>query len=176
MRSTSTSIPVIGALAWALGACGASQGPADRNMTVEKRPATVATAPTHSDRHGLPVAAPADVEIPDAAIAGIRSRAKQERTSALVILRDGKLVVEDYFGGRNQPLVAMSATKSVAALAIAHLSEAGRLDLDKPLTQIFPEWDDGNFDPITVRHLLNHTSGLATGGPTSGTGTSSTTR
>lgn len=117
--------------------------------------------PTQTRRHGLAVATPAEADLPSEPLAKIRSRAKEEGSSALVILRDGKLVVEEYFGGKDRPLAAMSVTKSITALAIVHLAETGRLDLDKPLKEIFPEWDDGEFEPITVRHLLNHTSGLA---------------
>lgn len=56
-----------------------------------------------------------------------------------------------------------SMSKSFTALAIMQLVEAGRIDLDVPVQQYIPWF--GLADPeasaqITVRHLLNHTSGI----------------
>ena len=126
-----------------------------------RRASADATSPAEGPRHAFEVPTPAEADIPEEPLAGIVSKAKREKSSALIILRDGKLVVEEYFGGKVEPLTAMSASKSVAALAAAHLAETEMLHLDKPLNEIFPGWDDGEFEPITVRHLLNHTSGLA---------------
>lgn len=56
-----------------------------------------------------------------------------------------------------------SLSKSFTAAAILQLVEAGEVDLDAPVADYLPEFRVG--DPrggqITVRHLLNHTSGLA---------------
>jgi D-alanyl-D-alanine carboxypeptidase len=53
-----------------------------------------------------------------------------------------------------------SATKLYTATAIMQLIEAGKLILDTGFTQILPEYRSKTLDPITVRHLLSHTSGL----------------
>ena len=57
-----------------------------------------------------------------------------------------------------------SMTKIVTAIAVLQLSERGRLDLDAPVVDYLPWFDvqysSGASKPVTVRHLLNHTSGL----------------
>lgn len=57
-----------------------------------------------------------------------------------------------------------SMTKIVTAIAVLQLNERGRLDLDAPVTDYLP-WFDVQYasianKAITVRHLLNHSSGL----------------
>jgi CubicO group peptidase (beta-lactamase class C family) len=85
----------------------------------------------------------------------------RRRTSALIVLRDGKIVTEQYYGGWDTKLEAMSTTKSVVCLAIGMLVDDGKLTLDTPIAEIYPEWKQGRKQRITIRHLLNHTSGLA---------------
>jgi CubicO group peptidase (beta-lactamase class C family) len=59
---------------------------------------------------------------------------------------------------------AASLTKVIAtAPSVLMLAEEGRIDLDAPLVRYFPECAGGGKDAITVRHLLSHTSGLASG-------------
>jgi CubicO group peptidase (beta-lactamase class C family) len=54
-----------------------------------------------------------------------------------------------------------SATKLYTATAIMQLIESGKLSLETPFTQILQEHHSEVLDTITIRHLLNHTSGLA---------------
>jgi CubicO group peptidase (beta-lactamase class C family) len=67
------------------------------------------------------------------------------------------------------PFVIGSATKSFTALAVMQLVDAGRVDLDAPVRDYVPELElaDQRVDDITVRHLLQQTSGLddLAGGP-----------
>jgi len=55
-----------------------------------------------------------------------------------------------------------SLSKSFTALAVMQLVDAGLLDLDDPVQEHLPEFQlaDPRAGQITVRHLLNHTSGL----------------
>jgi D-alanyl-D-alanine carboxypeptidase len=53
-----------------------------------------------------------------------------------------------------------SITKPITAAAILRLAEHGRLGLDDDVTRYVPELD-GSGPPVTLRHLLTHTSGLA---------------
>lgn len=61
------------------------------------------------------------------------------------------------------PFFIGSLTKSITALAVMQLVEAGKLDLDAPVQRYLP-WsriaDPQASAQITVRHLLNQTSGL----------------
>lgn len=61
---------------------------------------------------------------------------------------------------------AASLTKIVAtAPSVMLLAEDGRIALDAPLVRYLPECAGQGRDPITVRHLLTHTSGLPAGLP-----------
>jgi CubicO group peptidase (beta-lactamase class C family) len=52
-----------------------------------------------------------------------------------------------------------SVTKQLTAAAVLQLAEAGKLSLDDPVGRYFA-YAPSSWEPITVRHLLNHTSGL----------------
>ena len=61
------------------------------------------------------------------------------------------------------PFILASASKSFTALAIMQLVEDGKVDLDAPAVTYLPSFsvgDESASATITVRHLLNHTSGL----------------
>lgn len=63
------------------------------------------------------------------------------------------------------PFVLGSTTKSFTALAVMQLVEAGRIELDAPIQRYLPWFwvaDPKASARITVRHLLNQTSGLPT--------------
>lgn len=75
----------------------------------------------------------------------------------------------DFAVGLAQPGVAMtvdhlcqwmSATKPVAALAIAIEAERGHLKLDQPVVDFIPEFGRHGKDAITLRHILTHTGGF----------------
>jgi CubicO group peptidase (beta-lactamase class C family) len=60
-----------------------------------------------------------------------------------------------------------SVTKSFTALAVMQLVEQGKLELDAPVQKYLPWFrvsDPEAAAKITVRHLLNHTSGLSEAG------------
>jgi CubicO group peptidase (beta-lactamase class C family) len=53
-------------------------------------------------------------------------------------------------------------TKIATATAVLRLAEGGNLDLDAPVTDYFPGFSIVSQPvPVTVRHLLSHSSGLA---------------
>jgi CubicO group peptidase (beta-lactamase class C family) len=52
-----------------------------------------------------------------------------------------------------------SLTKQFTAAAILKLEDQGKLSIDDKARKYLPELDQ-RFDAITIRHLLNHTSGL----------------
>lgn len=53
-----------------------------------------------------------------------------------------------------------SVTKQFTALAILQLVDAGALELDAPITRYLTDYPAESGDKVTVRHLLNHTSGI----------------
>jgi CubicO group peptidase (beta-lactamase class C family) len=61
------------------------------------------------------------------------------------------------------PFVIGSVSKSVTALAILQLVEQGLVELDVPVTDYIDWFTTADSTPfITIRHLLNQTSGLST--------------
>nr|WP_295376060.1 serine hydrolase domain-containing protein [Pseudoxanthomonas sp.] len=87
----------------------------------------------------------------------------------VAVVRDGRIVFSGSYGKANlQDDIAVtpdtvfsinSATKTFTGVAILQLAQAGKLSLDAPVSRYLdglpPAWQ-----PITVRQLLNHTSGL----------------
>jgi CubicO group peptidase (beta-lactamase class C family) len=57
-----------------------------------------------------------------------------------------------------------SVTKHFTAGAILRLADQGKLSLDDPLSRFFPAARP-RIGALTIRHLLDHTSGLTRGGP-----------
>lgn len=90
-------------------------------------------------------------------------KAEQSHSEALVVYQDGRLITEKYFaaGKASKKIEAMSCTKSIAGLAIACMLTDGLIDsLDTPVSVFYPEWKQGNKQYITLRHLVNMTSGI----------------
>ncbi len=89
---------------------------------------------------------------------------------SVAVVRDGRTVVTKGYGladiGRGVPATAEtiypigSLTKQFTAAAILQLVEAGRLSLDDDLGELLPDFPIQGHH-VTVRHLLNHTSGIA---------------
>ena len=91
---------------------------------------------------------------------------------SLAIVEQGAVVHARGFGhdGRGHDVTADtpfwigSNTKSVTALAVMQLAESGAVDLDAPVRTYLPEFrlaDEAASAQITVRHLLDQTSGIA---------------
>lgn len=89
--------------------------------------------------------------------------------AALLIIKDGKPLLKKCYGmadvERQIPVTEQtnfrlaSVTKQFTAMCIMMLVERGKLSYDQPLTEIFPNFPCYG-KTITIRHLLNHTSGL----------------
>jgi len=93
---------------------------------------------------------------------------------ALGIVQDGQVVHLQGFGvadssGRavtpQTPFYIGSVTKSFTALAVMQLVEEGKIDLDAPVQEYLPWFELADKEAsakITVRNLLNQTSGIST--------------
>jgi CubicO group peptidase (beta-lactamase class C family) len=88
---------------------------------------------------------------------------------AVGVSREGRVVYENGFGMANLELDApitpasifhvASVSKQFTGMAIALLARDGKLSLDDDIRRYLPEIPDYGHR-ITIRHLLNHTSGL----------------
>lgn len=89
--------------------------------------------------------------------------------AALLIIRDGKPLLVKTFGLANlsdkTPVTVKtnfrlaSVTKQFTAMCIMLLKEQGKLDYETTLQELFPEFPDYG-KSITIRNILQHTSGL----------------
>jgi CubicO group peptidase (beta-lactamase class C family) len=89
--------------------------------------------------------------------------------AALAVVRDGTIIYSRgygmanlEYGVANAPSTifhAASLSKQFTALCIHILAQEGKLSLDDPLRKHVPEMSVEG-PPITIRHLLHHTSGL----------------
>jgi CubicO group peptidase (beta-lactamase class C family) len=112
-------------------------------------------APVHAARGTEPPAA-------QAALDTLLARGKATHSDTVLVLHDGTPIGHYYRDGTPPgPIELMSATKSVVALGIGQLLGDGRIkSLDQPVSDFYPEWKQGLKAGITVRMLLDHTSGI----------------
>lgn len=92
--------------------------------------------------------------------------------AAVAVLDDDRIVYSEGFGMRdreqslpidtNTQFNIGSISKVFTAASILLLTEDGLIELDKPVTEYLPEFTmaDSRYVDITVRMLLNHTSGI----------------
>jgi CubicO group peptidase (beta-lactamase class C family) len=93
----------------------------------------------------------------------------REPGAAVLVVKDGRAVLERGYGvtdlrtmrriDRRTNFRLASVTKSFTAAAVMLLVRDGKLRYDDSLTGVFPGFPDYG-GAITIRHLLNHTSGL----------------
>ncbi len=93
---------------------------------------------------------------------------------AVGVVRDGRLVYAKGFGlanaRGNKPVTPdtvfriASISKTFTAIAVMQLWEQGKIRLDEPVNRYLKSYQivhpDPASPPITIRHLLTHTSGL----------------
>jgi CubicO group peptidase (beta-lactamase class C family) len=95
------------------------------------------------------------------ALTAIDEGARASRSDAVLVMRGDSVLLERYSGPKAAPIELMSVTKSVVALAIGALLADGKLaSLDTPVHTIYPEWKQGRKQQITIRMLMDHSSGL----------------
>ena len=99
------------------------------------------------------------------ALRSLLRAAAAAHSDAVVVWQDGRKIGAWYFGKRPQRIEAMSATKSIVNLAIGRLVTTGAIrSIDDPVSAYYPEWKQGRKRAITIRQLLEHTSGMQSEG------------
>lgn len=92
---------------------------------------------------------------------------QQRFSGGILVVKDGQTIYERYMGftGENKelpvtdttPFHVASTSKTVTSHAVLQLMAIGKLQLGDSVTKYFPAFPYPN---ITIRNLLNHTSGL----------------
>jgi len=140
----------------------------------------VCGAPVVSD-DGWTIAAPDSVGIDGTRLCGIAARLKAQGADvhAVVIVRHGKLVFEQYYAGYDEPWGGVrgqhdfdattkhdmrSASKSVVSLLVGIAIDRKLIaGVDEPVVKFFPEYaalKTPGWIGVTLRHLLTMSSGI----------------
>jgi CubicO group peptidase (beta-lactamase class C family) len=94
---------------------------------------------------------------------------EDNNTKAFIVLKDGRIAIEEYFGTFTQDSIWYwaSAGKSLTAFLVGKAQQDGLLDIEQPSsTYLGSGWTSCTPDQeaaITVRHQLNMTTGLDDG-------------
>lgn len=88
---------------------------------------------------------------------------KAKKTASFLVIRNDSILYENYFDGyqRDKPYVVFSLTKSFVSALIGIAIDKGHIQsIDQPLADFIPEFAQDGRRHITIRHVLNMTSGL----------------
>lgn len=125
---------------------------------------------------------PASVEMDARKLASVVERFRQQSATGafpggqLVVRRNGKLVLNESVGiargYRNDealsavsvapqtPFPCHSCGKPLAAIVVAMLEDRGKLDINAPISEVFPEFGRNGKEAITTLDVLTHRSGV----------------
>ncbi len=83
-------------------------------------------------------------------------------TTALVVIRDGKLIHESYYKDtqRNDLRISWSVAKSFMSGLYGQAIEDGLMDISKPIETYLPQLKDTAYEGATVANILNMASGV----------------
>lgn len=86
------------------------------------------------------------------------------KTVAFLVIKNDSIQYENYFNGysRESVVASFSMAKSVTSLLIGCALDDGLIkSIDEPVINYIPELKDRDLDGVTIRHLLQMTSGIA---------------
>jgi len=87
---------------------------------------------------------------------------KRRTTTALLVLKDDKVSYEDYFLGtkQNDKRISWSMAKSFVSILFGMQVDAGKIDIEKPVSFYLPELKDSGYSSVKVKHVLQMSSGV----------------
>ncbi|MFN4972144.1 MAG: serine hydrolase domain-containing protein [Bacteroidota bacterium] len=88
---------------------------------------------------------------------------KQNNTVAFLIIQNDTIHYENYFSGYDKQSIvpSFSIAKSVTSLLIGCALDEGLIkSVDEPVTNYIPELQKNGFEKVTIKHLLQMTSGI----------------
>lgn len=106
-------------------------------------------------------------EAPGPALENVVALARRAGSRALLVTRNGERVLSRYFGADDDHVLlpAGMIARPVLAMSVGLAVAAGHIEsLDGPISRYLAEWEDDPRGRITLRQLLEDTSGLETGG------------
>jgi CubicO group peptidase (beta-lactamase class C family) len=118
--------------------------------------------------------APSELNWCQSKIDSLYTYLEEQDTKAFIVLKDGKVVLEQYFNGhaQNTPWYWASAGKTITAFLVGMAQQEGLLSIDNPtsdyLGQGWTTCTPQQEEAISVWHQLTMTSGLDDGVPNLG--------
>ncbi|PWH85016.1 serine hydrolase domain-containing protein [Brumimicrobium oceani] len=88
---------------------------------------------------------------------------KDQKTVSFLVIKNDSLIYERYFKnyGEEDIVASFSMAKSVISILIGIAIDEGKIvSVDEPVTNYIPELAKNGFDKVTIKHLLQMTSGL----------------
>jgi CubicO group peptidase (beta-lactamase class C family) len=153
------------------GSRGAAREPdrsttADLATTTTDRPARTEGAPPVVPGATWQVDTPERHHMDDATLARARSYAFQDgkHTQGVVVVRDGAIVAEWYAPGADEQswAASWSMAKSVTSALVGIAIDEGKIPgIEVPMTTYFPDWAQRGLGDVTLRDVLEMSSGLA---------------
>lgn len=107
--------------------------------------------------------APKTITLEDGKTMDFEDYLAKNKTVAFLIIQDDTIQYEHYFNGYNRQSIvtSFSMAKSFTSILIGCALEEGLIhSIDDPVTQYIPELKKSGFDEVTIRNLLQMTSGL----------------
>jgi len=94
---------------------------------------------------------------------GLEDFLKRQSVTGLLVLKDGHVVVERYGGGNTPSTLwtSRSVAKSVVSILVGMAIKEGAIhSVEDPVTRYLPELKGTAWQDVTLRNLLQHTSGV----------------
>ena len=158
-----------GLLACAMLACGGTEQSDPAPVVVEAlNPPARSYWPTADWRTATPESTGVDsAKLEEAAkyamtLVGEDTERKGIRTDGLVIIRNGELILERYNRGyeADTPHLVWSVTKSFVNTLYGIATKDGLVDIDAPAHKYFPALKQPDREKMTIRNILNMSSGI----------------
>jgi CubicO group peptidase (beta-lactamase class C family) len=131
---------------------------------------------TLAEGPAFPAATPESQGVPAAAVRQLADEVQQYHKAGtivggeLVVIKNRKTILHEVYGDRdrddklpmerNTIFNIRSMTKPLTGVAVQMLVDEGKVNLDNPVAQYLPAFDNDKSKTITVKQLLQHRSGL----------------
>ena len=83
-------------------------------------------------------------------------QARITHSDGLLVLQDGKILIEEYFNQPRTPTYIASISKALHSMALTKLLSDKKIrSVDQYVADFYPEWKQGQKRDITLRMLLS---------------------
>ena len=142
-------------------ATGCTSSPPDAAESEAMATTTTTGVPSPVPGDEWQVVAPSEVGLDAAALDELAAEAEASGSSCLLVVRDGRIAGEWYFGGADprSPREVFSVTKSITSVLVGIAQAEGALAIDDPASRWIEEWRGTPSEPVTIEDILSNDSG-----------------